>query len=489
MARIRRKSHHPLPPGSPPPAPPPPPTGTAELKSATPGYGTGAVVTAVAVVGLAAWGTWPPRDDGIDHTGSLLTVDTDWEIRSTADVHTGLAARCDFPTRRPTGIPPTSKADAAGPFRVALGFDPNAWFAPMAWHREAVLHRFGNSTVVPRNVASGVQAHFGHSELPLPQVLKRQMPANGQTVTLRNFVERLRRTSRGSDVVFDVEGSFDSTAQMRDSWPDWPTFMQPAHGHPSPNQGRVRPVLSIGGNGSGLAFHAHGAAWLATLKGCKVWLLFAPNDWPRKDAQGDPLELRALTPALAATLLHDPPPGLRVCTVGAGQALYVPQGWHHATLNLGETVAVGSQVAVHFDSPNPKPSTALGASFHGEQAFARGEDEVALACLTRATEIEPLNFKMAGNLITALLSMQRFDFAVKVATASATTAMQRAPPHDAVYVLSFYALRFLETASLKESDGTIAAANLVDMAKRLLDGAASLAKLSPGMQRLRELIR
>jgi hypothetical protein len=178
-----------------------------------------------------------------------------------------------------------------------------------------------------------------------------------------------------------------------------------------------------------------------------------------------------------------------VCTVGAGQALYVPQGWHHATLNLGETVAVGSQVAVHFDSPNPKPSTALGASFHGEQAFARGEDEVALAYLTRATEIEPLNFKMAGNLITALLSMQRFDFAVKVATASATTAMQRAPPHDAVYVLSFYALRFLETASLKESDGTIAAANLVDMAKRLLDGAASLAKLSPGMQRLRELIR
>ena len=38
--------------------------------------------------------------------------------------------------------------------------------------------------------------------------------------------------------------------------------------------------MSVGPTHAGLAFHAHGAAWLATVRGSKLFMLFPPSAWP-----------------------------------------------------------------------------------------------------------------------------------------------------------------------------------------------------------------
>lgn len=68
--------------------------------------------------------------------------------------------------------------------------------------------------------------------------------------------------------------------------------------------------------------------------------------------------------------------------------------------------------------------------------------------------MQPLNFKFAANLISALLSQRRFEAAVSITSKTASTALNVADPQDAVYVVSFFALRFLEAAALEDDAST-----------------------------------
>jgi hypothetical protein len=48
--------------------------------------------------------------------------------------------------------------------------------------------------------------------------------------------------------------------------------------------------------------------------------------------------------------------------------------------------------------------TALEASVAGNAAYQRGEDAVAVGFLRKAAEMEPLNFKMAANLVVGIVT-------------------------------------------------------------------------------------
>jgi hypothetical protein len=121
------------------------------------------------------------------------------------------------------------------------------------------------------------------------------------------------------------------------------------------------------------------------------------------------LELHAMTPSLAERLLLRPFEGLRVCAVGPSEAVFIPQGWHHATLNLGETLSVGTQLPVSCERQAPplpaagagvSPgaggaaaiTTALEAAFHGQRLHSLANDDgsEAIAYLQRAADIEVL---------------------------------------------------------------------------------------------------
>lgn len=93
--------------------------------------------------------------------------------------------------------------------------------------------------------------------------------------------------------------------------------------------------FGIAAGGTGVPFHVHGPAMSETVWGRKRWLLSPPKHKP--DFDGDQSTLQWVTRRMMADDGQ-----LLECTVGTNEALYVPEDWWHATLNVGEAVFVSA---------------------------------------------------------------------------------------------------------------------------------------------------
>ena len=76
-----------------------------------------------------------------------------------------------------------------------------------------------------------------------------------------------------------------------------------------------------------------------------------------------------------------------------------------------------------------------------------GDDARALAFLRRAAEVEPMNFKMGCNLLTALIAMHRLDEAHMAVQQLTTLAVALASPSEACYVLTYIAMRYFQACT------------------------------------------
>ena len=89
-------------------------------------------------------------------------------------------------------------------------------------------------------------------------------------------------------------------------------------------------VFGVGGSGSGVAFHTHGAAFGEALVGRKTWFLSPPEQRPAFD--GNVAQLR-----WALDFREGSGGGanrfVQECDLGPGEVIYVPPQWWHATLN------------------------------------------------------------------------------------------------------------------------------------------------------------
>lgn len=95
------------------------------------------------------------------------------------------------------------------------------------------------------------------------------------------------------------------------------------------------PSLSFGfaGHGSGVPLHTHGAVFAEVLHGRKRWFLYPPSYTPLFDPNETTLRwLHNVYPSLGPL---DRP---LECTLDVGEVLYIPSGWWHSTLNIGEFV-------------------------------------------------------------------------------------------------------------------------------------------------------
>ena len=110
--------------------------------------------------------------------------------------------------------------------------------------------------------------------------------------------------------------------------------------------------LAMGGAFSGTQFHHHADAWNLQLFGRKRWLLYAPEDTPPRLYPPQELGIRRwihdflpslLSPSAKRQPGEKPPLS---CVVEAGDLIYIPDGWYHATVNLGEGVGVAAQSVV-----------------------------------------------------------------------------------------------------------------------------------------------
>ncbi|PAA54598.1 hypothetical protein BOX15_Mlig004490g1 [Macrostomum lignano] len=126
--------------------------------------------------------------------------------------------------------------------------------------------------------------------------------------------------------------------------------------------------LFLGGNNSGVSFHRHADAWNAVVGGRKRWFLypgdrappggvhhaFEPADWLAR------VRVPMLTNAQqkVAALIDGSAAAVEPleCVQVAGEILYIPEGFYHATINLEPTLAIGIQ--------NVKPLGATETAFY-----------------------------------------------------------------------------------------------------------------------------
>ncbi|XP_057171140.1 jmjC domain-containing protein 8 isoform X2 [Ursus arctos] len=95
--------------------------------------------------------------------------------------------------------------------------------------------------------------------------------------------------------------------------------------------------FGIAGAGSGVPFHWHGPGFSEVIYGRKRWFLYPPEKTPEFHPNKTTLTwLQDTYPTLA--------PSVRPleCTVQAGEVLYFPDRWWHATLNLDTSVFIST---------------------------------------------------------------------------------------------------------------------------------------------------
>jgi len=131
---------------------------------------------------------------------------------------------------------------------------------------------------------------------------------------------------------------------------------------------RGGPILSLGGEGTGVSWHRHPQSWLSQLKGVKRWFLRSPED-ERPSFRYDPCSIQEYPPS------GDP---IQSCDAQPGDILYLPDSWWHATCNLGVwTLSVGGQRDV-----GGLPAAHLAALDGDEEALRAVADRDGLAALS-----------------------------------------------------------------------------------------------------------
>lgn len=93
--------------------------------------------------------------------------------------------------------------------------------------------------------------------------------------------------------------------------------------------------FGVGGKHSGVPFHFHGPGWSEVLHGRKRWFLYPRSKNHNITGLFDPDQtMLDWTQQVLPTLTGDDRP--LQCVIQPGEALYFPNEWYHATLNLDD---------------------------------------------------------------------------------------------------------------------------------------------------------
>ena len=236
------------------------------------------------------------------------------------------------------------------------------WAAVQTWSRDELLRKYGalhievgEPDLLPKEIGEGVKRAAPLSEFV--RVMDRRRESNGPPVMAFDTIE------------FPVRANLDAEMQPR-----LPFFE---------HWNMTVPYFTWGAENLGLPFHAHSAAYTPTIFGSKQWFLsnsttelvptihemnryfntlmrrvYETGRWPPEVERADiftwPLELRTPDPhdfdaivpypyLMTAAAQDEKAARMETCATAAGDVMYVPEKWWHATLNLEETVALPFQ--------------------------------------------------------------------------------------------------------------------------------------------------
>eukprot|EP01035_Chromulina_nebulosa_P020454 gene20454-26540_t len=142
-----------------------------------------------------------------------------------------------------------------------------------------------------------------------------------------------------------------------------PEFFQQWNNEDSTLTGHSWYMFSLGQTRTGLPFHIHGQTWIGVVHGNKRWFVYPPGISAPQNIEKtyNPLQnvwewflliypsilaLNLTKPSLTASE-NDRSKGYRPleCLQEEGSIVYLPTGWSHMTLNIGETIGIGGQAA------------------------------------------------------------------------------------------------------------------------------------------------
>lgn len=148
-------------------------------------------------------------------------------------------------------------------------------------------------------------------------------------------------------------------------------------------------MLSLGPSRTGLPFHTHGETWLGLVYGSKMWYFYPPGTGPPPPSVQQPFSpldsvshwadvtlpsLRSLPFAPTPRGNTSLPAGEEFyrpleCLQSPGDIMYVPAGWSHQTINVGEAIGVGSQRVFGGQGKLDAADEALQKSPHNVEAL------------------------------------------------------------------------------------------------------------------------
>ncbi|XP_066546289.1 jmjC domain-containing protein 8 [Amia ocellicauda] len=152
-------------------------------------------------------------------------------------------------------------------------------------------------------------------------------------VPFQEFVERLLRPQSPDTLGSDTLYFFGDN-----NFTEWHSLFQ--HYRPPPyalphTSGAYS--FGIAGPGTGVPFHWHGPGYSEVIYGRKRWFLYPPEKEPHFHPN------RTTLSWLTDTYPSLPPDERPVeCTIRPGEALYFPDHWWHATLNLDTSVFIST---------------------------------------------------------------------------------------------------------------------------------------------------
>jgi len=143
---------------------------------------------------------------------------------------------------------------------------------------------------------------------------------------IKNMMEEQSLDRNGKDTLYHFgDNDLEEFAPLFDRYvkPPYPDSM-------------LRGTISwgLGGSGTGVPFHTHGAVFAEVLHGMKRWFLLPPKSRPIFDPNESTLKWYSDI----YTSQHDGT--LQECVLRPKEILYLPHGWWHATMNLGQSVFI-----------------------------------------------------------------------------------------------------------------------------------------------------
>lgn len=204
------------------------------------------------------------------------------------------------------------------PVLVTFPHGARTWTDPERWSLQALLRNYGQWTIAHGNsvdiVRRGGNGEFKHTLTELLEGLR------SNNATLMNY------GSYGFDRNFFKETNLSTTFKL-------PSYF-------SANDTINDSIFILGASGSGVIFHKHADTWNGVIYGKKRWFLY-PSSFTPPGGVYHGYSVNEWYDRVYPNLTADCRP--IECVQQAGEILYLPEGFYHATLNIGDTVAVSLQ--------------------------------------------------------------------------------------------------------------------------------------------------